>query len=102
MEKIDLLQAGSRKNRSAADNTYLLRGSVDHHKFTKKPLFITAYDFETAFDSLWLEDCILSLQKLGVEKEMLQLIYNLNKRAKVMVKTPFGDTTSFDTDPIVK
>ena len=102
LRKINLLQAGSRNNRGGPDNVYLFRGAIDHHKFTRKPLFITTYDFETAFDSLWLEDCILSLQKLGVEKEMLQLIYNLNKRAKVMVKTPFGDTTVFTTDPVVK
>ena len=63
---------------------------------------MTAYDFEQAFDSLWLEDCILSLQKLGIDKEYLQLIYNLNKRAIVTVQTPQGETAKFETEPIVK
>ena len=61
LQKVNLLQAGSRKNRGGPDNVFLFRACVDHHKFTKKPLFVTAYDFEQAFDSLWLEDCILSL-----------------------------------------
>ena len=99
---INLLQAGSRKNRGPADNVYLFRAVLDHYKFTKKKLFITAYDFEQAFDSLWLEDCVLSLKELGVEKEYLQLIYNLNKKAGVTVQTPLGPTSVFNTDPIVK
>ena len=102
LKKVNLLQAGSRKNRGPADNVFLFRGVMDHFRFTKRPLFVTAYDFEQAFDSLWLEDCVLSLNELGVEKEYLQLIYNLNKQAGVIVQTPFGDTSIFQTDPIVK
>ena len=102
LRDVNLLQAGSRRNRGAPDNVFLFRACVDHHKFTKKPLYVTAYDFEQAFDSLWLEDCILSLQKLGIEKDYLQLIYNINRKATVTVQTPFGETSSFDTDPIVK
>ena len=71
LSNVNILQAGSRKKRSAADSVFLLRGTVDHHKFTKRPLYITAYDFETAFDSLWLEDCLLSLNELGIEKDLL-------------------------------
>ena len=102
LKRINVLQAGSRKNRGPPDNTFLLRGVIDHFKFTKRTLFITAYDFEQAFDSLWLEDCVLSLRSLGVEKEYLQLIYNMNKQASVTVQTPCGVTNSFETDPIVK
>ena len=102
LKKVNILQAGSRKDRSAADSVFLMRGAIDHHKFTKKPLYITAYDFETAFDSLWLEDCLLSLKDIGIEKDLLQLIYNLNKEASVIVQTPYGETSPFTTDPIVK
>ena len=99
---VNLLQAGSRKNRSGPDNVFLLRACVDHFKVTKQPLYLTAYDFEQAFDSLWLEDCILSMKNLGVEKEYLQLVYNLNKSASVSVQTPYGETEAFTSDPIVK
>ena len=102
LQEVNLFQAGSRKNRGPSDNVFLLRGVMDHFKFTKKPLLISSYDFEQAFDSLWLEDCILSLNELGVEKEYLQLIYNLNKKADVIVQTPYGPTQMFHTDPIVK
>ena len=102
LDKVNLLQAGSRKNRAGPDNVFLLRACVDHFKFTKQPLFMTAYDFEQAFDSLWLEDCILSMRDLGVEKEYLQLMYNLNNGATVSVQTPYGETSTFTSDPIVK
>ena len=32
----------------------------------------------------------MALKNLGIQKEMLQLIYNLNKKAKVVVKTPYA------------
>ena len=102
LKNVNILNAGSRKERGPVDNTFLFRGVMDHHKFTNKTLYVTAYDFEQAFDSLWLEDCILSLKDVGVEKEYLQLIYNLNKRAAVTVQTPYGPTSTFHTDPIVK
>ena len=102
LSKINLLQAGSRPDRGTPDNVFLLRGCVDHYVAMKKTLYITAYDYEQAFDSLWVEKCILSLKNLGVTKEMLQLIYNLNRQAKVVVKTPYGLTTPFETEPIVK
>ena len=102
LDNINILQAGSRKNRSGPDNIFLLRGCIDHFKFIKRPLFLTAYDFEQAFDSLWLEDCIISLKDLGIEKEYLQLIYKMNENANVTVQTPFGPTAKFRSDPIVK
>ena len=44
----------------------------------------------------------MALRNVGVSKEMLKLIYSLNKRAKVTVQTPYGLTDEFETDPIVK
>ena len=102
LERINRLQAGSGTGRSAADNVFLLRGCIDHSVANKKTLYITSYDYEQAFDSLWVEKCIMALKNLGVSKEMLQLIYNLNRKAKVVVKTPYGLTDMFETDPIVK
>ena len=38
LSHVNLLQAGSRRERGAADNVFLLRACIDHHKFTKKSL----------------------------------------------------------------
>ena len=94
LQRINLLQAGSRKNCGPPENVSLSRSDGP-------PLYGTAYDFEQAFDSLWLEDCILPLNEIGVEKEYRQLINNLNKTAQVIVLTPYGPT-ALKTDPVVK
>ena len=99
---VNLHQAGSRPNRSAADNLFLLRGCIDHQKYKGKPIYITAYDFQQAFDSLWLQDCIIAVSRLGVKNDLLKLLYNLNKEATITVKTPYGMTESFTVEDIVE
>ena len=94
MENVNLCQAGARPNRGPPDNTFILNAVIDHCMYIGKCLHITAYDFEQAFDSLWLQDCILSLRKLGIPDYLLQLIYNLNREATISVKTPFGPTAN--------
>ena len=56
---------------------------------------MTFYDIEKCFDSLWLEDCINSLYENGVKDDIFDLIYRLNQRAEIVVRTPFGDTDPF-------
>ena len=67
-----------------------------------RSIYITTYDFRQAFDSLWLQDCVLVLKKLGVEKYILKLIYEMNKKAVVQIKTPYGLTEPVDVTDIVK
>ena len=51
-----------------------------------KQLWLTFYDIEKCFDSLWLEDCINSLWDNGVKDDTLSLIYNLNVKANITIK----------------
>ena len=90
MKMVDLRQAGARSDRGPPDNIFILNAVIDHAIYVGKSVHITTYDFEQAFDSLWLEDCVLSLRKLNVPDYLLQLIFNLNKKAIIQVKTPFG------------
>ena len=96
------LQAGSRENRSTCDTLFLVYGAIDHAKYLRKQLFITLYDYSTCFDSLWLEDSMISLWDLGITSELFALIYKLNETAKIQVKTPFGLTEQFECSRIVK
>ena len=102
MEKVDLCQAGSRSNRGPPDNTFIVNAVIDHSIYIGKSLYVTTYDFEQAFDSLWLQDCVLSLRQLGISDSILQLIYNLNKEAQITVKTPFGRTSTALVEDIVQ
>ena len=102
IEKISFFQSGSRSGRSVADNLFLARCAIDHSRFLKQQIILTTYDYEQAFDSLWIQECITTLHRLGVENYILRLIYELNCRAIVRVKTPFGLTPKFEVQDIVK
>ena len=102
LERVSFFQAGARTGKSGADNLFLLRSSIDHTKYMNDSLYVTTYDFRQAFDSLWLQDCLLVLRKLGVETYILKLIHEMNKRAIVQIKTPYGLTEPVDVTDIVK
>ena len=102
LNKVTKLQAGSRSNRGSLDNLFLLQGCIDHAKHLNVSLYVTVYDFAQCFDALWLEDCIVSLWKLGIRDETLSTLYNMNKEAIIQVNTPVGTSSKFSQETIVK
>ena len=102
LAKINCLQAGGRKEKSSADEMFLLRASIDHAKYLNTPLYINFYDFRQCFDKLWFEDSIISLHKLGLNNELLSLINCTNKRASITVQTPLGPSATFSKENIAK
>ena len=71
-------QTGGVKGKGIVDNLFLLRGAIDNCRYLGGELWLTFYDIEKCFDSLWLEDCINSLYENGVKVDILDLIYRLN------------------------
>ena len=65
-------------------------------------MWITFYDIEKCFDSLWLEDCINAMWRNGIQDDTLYLVYLMNSKAHVTVKTPFADFDPFITTDLVK
>ena len=53
-------------------------------------------------DSLWLEDCINSLWNNAAVDDILYLIYLMNRRANIVIRTLFGNTRAFATNSLVK
>ena len=92
----------SAPNHSTADSMFIVNGLIDHAKYQKTPLYLTLYDYSTCFDSLWLEDTMLSLWDLGVQDEMLPLIYKLNEHCDITMRTPYGTSLPFKCERIVK
>ena len=101
-EEINPQQCGSGNNRSPRDALFLLYGLIDHALYLNKTLYLTSYDYATCFDSLWLEDSILTMWDLGIRNKLLPLMYKLNEKAVIKVKTPFGITDPFTAPTIVK
>ena len=95
-------QTGGMKGKGVTDNLFILRGIIDHFKYLGKELCITFYDIEKCFDSLWLADCLNSLWENGIQNDLLYLIYLLNHRARIQVKSPLGITDTFALTDITK
>ena len=49
-----------------------------------------------------LDDCMISLWDLGIRNELFHLIFKLNEKTKIRVKTPFGISDPFHCNRIVK
>ena len=90
------------KSKGITDNLFILRGVIDHSKYLQKEIWITFYDTEKCFDSLWLEDCINSLYENGVKNDILDLIYKMKHKAEIAVKTPFGNCNPIFVENIVR
>ena len=89
---ISKFQNGGMRGKGAVDNLFISRGIINHANYLGKELWLTFYDIEKCFDSLWLEDCINTLWDLGVKDDILYLIYLMNIKATVTIK--------IDTDPL--
>ena len=101
-QNISKFQNGGMKGKGAVDNLFILRGIINHANYLGKELWLTFYDTEKCFDSLWLEDCINSLWDLDVKDDILCLIYLMNIKAAVTIKTPLGDTDPLFLSNFVK
>ena len=101
-QNISKFQNGGMKGKGAVDNLFILRGIINHANYLGKELWLTFYDTEKCFDSLWLEDCINSLWDLDVKDDILCLIYLMNIKATVTIKTPLGDTDPLFLSNFVK
>ena len=75
-------QTGGVKGKGVTDNLFLIRGVIDRAKYPKQEVWFTFYDKEKYFDSLWLEDCLNSLSKNGVQNDIFYLIHLMNKRSR--------------------
>ena len=59
------------KGKGVVDNLITLRGIINHSKYLGQELWLTFYDIEKCFDSLWLEDRKNSFWKNGVVDDIL-------------------------------
>ena len=97
---------GARKERNVKNHLFILHGIINSVIKGNDPCIdIQIYDLEKAFDSLWLEDCLIdAFDSLSDENkdEELALLYESNKRNLVAVNTAVGLTERVDIPNIVQ
>ena len=59
------------------------------------------YDVTQAYDSLWMEHCLLDLYETGIETNVINLLHELNKKAQIQIKTPVGVSESKEINDII-
>ena len=82
------------KGKGVVDNLFILRGIINHANYLGKELWLTFYDIEKCFNSLWLEDCIDSLWDFGVKDDVLCFIYLIlmNINATLLKRVSWSNT----------
>ena len=84
---------GARKGRNIRDNLFVLNAVLNSVKSGKEAAVdICVYDVVKCFDSLWTYECINDLYETGLQNDKLSLLFLMNQKAMVSVKTPCGPT----------
>ena len=106
-QNISKFQNGGMKGKRAVDNLFILRGIINHADYLGKELWLTFYDIEKYVSIVcgWkivINKSINSLWNLDVKDDILCLIYLMNIKATVTIKTPLGDTDPLFLSNFVK
>ena len=94
-------QIGARRNKTIRNHIFIINGIINEAVNKGRAIDILMYDYRQCFDTLWLEECINDLYDAGIQDDKLALIYEVNEKNQVAIKTPFGITPRVDINQIV-
>ena len=87
-------QVRARKGKNIRNHIWIVNGIISDvlSSKSKKPVDIQIYDYKQCFDSLWLQECMNDLYSAGLNDDKFALLYNVNSKVDIAVKTPVGKT----------
>ena len=87
-------QIGARKDKNIRNHIWIVNGIISDVLSSKsnKPIDVQIYDYKQCFDSLWLQECMNDLYSAGLDNDKFALLYNVNRKVNIAVKTPVGKT----------
>ena len=92
-ENLSFSNVGGRKGRNIRDHLFVIYGIVNDVKNGRaEPIDIQGYDISKCFDEMGYEETHNDLWDVGVNDDRFALIAKLDENARVVVKTPSGDT----------
>ena len=84
---------GTRKSRNIRDHLFLVNAILNSvNKGPEEPTDICAHDIEKIFDALWSYECINVLYEAGLRNDKLVLLFLINQKAQIAIKTTQGMT----------
>ena len=87
-------QIGGRKGKNVRNHVWIVNGIICDVLSTRKktPVDILIYDYKQCFDSLWLQESLNDIYESGFTDDNLAVLYDINSKVNVAVKTPVGRT----------
>lgn len=92
---------GARKDMNIRNHLFIVYGVLNYAKHHKINLDIGIYDLRKCFDELWLDDCINDFYDAGFQNDKLSLLYEMNRKSSISIKTPMGMTGRKSMEKIV-
>ena len=80
-------QIGFRKNNRTSDHVLTLKTLIDHYKSKNKKIYSCFVDLSAGFDSIWHDGLIYKLIKLGISKNIVDVLQNMSSKISACVKT---------------
>ena len=95
-------QTAGKKSRSAMDNIIIINAIIEKQRQSHKNTYLFFADAEKCFDKLWLKDCLIDMEEIGYNRNDIKILYEMNKKAEIIVDTTVGQTESISIKEIVK
>ena len=92
---------GSQKGKSPRDHLFVVYSVVNETLNSEHQRDIVFYDVSQCYDSLWVKRSLLDMFENGMSSNLLNLVYELSKRAKIVVKTPVGNSEEKDIEEVI-
>ena len=99
--KISRFQTGGIRDKSRVDNTMILNATIDYNILIGSETYVFFADAYKCFDKLDLRTCLIDYyEMLGAHET--KLLYEMNKQARIVIKTPVGSTEAVEVKEITK
>jgi exonuclease III len=98
VEYNDLLKGtnfGFRKGLSTSNSLFLTKSIIDIADRRKDPLYLILLDIQKAYDSVPSKAIDLSLQRIGIQPQLIHAILSVNRNLSVKIQHYYGSTTPF-------
>ena len=93
---------GGRKSRNIGDHLFVIYGIInDVINGNAQPIDIQSMDIIKCFDKMSYYETNNDLWDAGLKSDKFYLLSELDKKCKVVVKTPCGDTKSFNLRNVI-
>ena len=92
-------QIACRPGHRASEHLFVMKSVIALYERKRKGIIICSYDFHKFFDSENIFDCFFELHKSKIRGKLYRLLFQMNKKIKIKVKTPVGETEEKEAGP---